>query len=194
MGPINCVGPCKHDSLSAKRCLAGGPLLWNVKGSCHVYEYSRHLVNTSLRFSVLYKISVVFKGRDERVCIRGRQRGLPDEEFWFQLLAPGVYTHSFFPPPLKLSRDARDVTAPAPRRVIALRINWETCGFTGWTLIVLLREKINVQLLRFMCTPCNQSPTMRKCVKNYGGRYFECFTAVVLSGAKSGSFFKSQLC
>lgn len=104
-------------------------------------------------------------------------------------------THTLFsPPPLKLSRDARDVTAPAPRRVIALRINWETCGFTGWTLIVLLREKINGQLLRFMCAPCNQSPTMRKCVKNYGGRYFERFTAVVLSGAKSGSFFKSQLC
>lgn len=26
-GAINCVGPCKHNSLSAKRCLAGAPLL-----------------------------------------------------------------------------------------------------------------------------------------------------------------------
>lgn len=34
-GAINCIGPCKHDSLSAKRCLPGAPLLWNVKGSIH---------------------------------------------------------------------------------------------------------------------------------------------------------------
>lgn len=34
-GAINRIGPCKHDSLSAKRCLAGAPLFWNFKGNCH---------------------------------------------------------------------------------------------------------------------------------------------------------------